>query len=242
MWLNEDSRAWRPFNQTIIKAFDGLPQAELICSPSSQLRFTPDGRPRNARRRPASVRGRLPGSVVPRSGSGCGNGNLAAGSSGSARRPAGECACASPSDPAPARPRARPACRGAGDCGRDPVPLPVSTDAAEHHCDAIGDVLDHREIVRHEQISQVQFALQIFQEIDHLGPDGRRRRAPRPVSLKNLYFLPLESTSDVLHRFCFYDMTLNFLDLTSQDHCQNPLFEMDVVLLILPFRDTCSII
>ena len=69
----------------------------------------------------------LPAAWLRRSGSGCGNGSPSAGSSGSARRLAGGSACASPWGPAPARRTAAPACRDAGDCGRDRCALASST-------------------------------------------------------------------------------------------------------------------
>ena len=42
-------------------------------------------------------------------------------------------------------------------------------DLAEvHHGDAVGDVLDDREIVRDEQVGEPAVALQILQQVDHL--------------------------------------------------------------------------
>src|SRR5678815_5914156 len=45
-------------------------------------------------------------------------------------------------------------------------------DAPEiHHGDAPADVLDHREIVRDEQVGETELRLQVFQQIDDLRLD-----------------------------------------------------------------------
>ena len=56
-------------------------------------------------------------------------------------------------------------------------------DAAEiHHRDAVADVLDHREVVRDEQIRQLQFVLQIHQQVDDLRLDRDVERGDRLVA------------------------------------------------------------
>ena len=44
--------------------------------------------------------------------------------------------------------------------------------AQVHHRDAVGDVLDHGEVVGDEDERQVHFALQVEQQVDDLGLDG----------------------------------------------------------------------
>ena len=59
----------------------------------------------------------------------------------------------------------------------------VFDDAAEiHHGDAVADVLDHRQIVRDEKISEPQFALQIHHQIEHLRLDRDVERGHRLVA------------------------------------------------------------
>ena len=41
-----------------------------------------------------------------------------------------------------------------------------------HHCHTITDVLDHTQIVRDEQIRQVEFALQVLEQVERLRPNG----------------------------------------------------------------------
>ena len=109
---DKETRRWcPPGHPTMSKTVPSTSSATSRTEPIVR----PDGRPRNARRCLASVRARFPGSAARRSGSGCENDSRAAGSSGSARHLAGGSACASPSGPAPARRRAGPGYRGAGD-------------------------------------------------------------------------------------------------------------------------------
>ena len=45
----------------------------------------------------------------------------------------------------------------------------VFNDAAQiHHCDAVADVLHHREIVRDEEVREVKLLLQVFEQVDDL--------------------------------------------------------------------------
>ena len=39
------------------------------------------------------------------------------------------------------------------------------------HGDPVGDVLDDREVVRDEQVREVELALQVFEQVEHLGAD-----------------------------------------------------------------------
>jgi hypothetical protein len=41
--------------------------------------------------------------------------------------------------------------------------------AQVHHGDPVGDVLDHGEVVRNEHVGQPELALQVLQQVDHLG-------------------------------------------------------------------------
>ena len=50
-------------------------------------------------------------------------------------------------------------------------------DAAEiHHGDAMADVLDHAEIMRHEQVGEAELLLQIHHQVQHLGLDRHIQR------------------------------------------------------------------
>ena len=56
-------------------------------------------------------------------------------------------------------------------------------DAAEiHHRDAVADVLDHREIVRDEQVGELPLALQVLQQVDDLRLDRDVERRHRLVA------------------------------------------------------------
>ena len=59
----------------------------------------------------------------------------------------------------------------------------VFDDAAQiHHGDACGDVLDHREIVRDEDVGELEAPLQIGEQIDHLRLYGHIERGNRFVA------------------------------------------------------------
>ena len=60
---------------------------------------------------------------------------------------------------------------------------PDFDDTAEmHHRDAIGNVLDHGEIVRNENVGQPKPVLQIAQQIEDLGADRDVERGDRFVA------------------------------------------------------------
>jgi hypothetical protein len=52
---------------------------------------------------------------------------------------------------------------------------------AEHHGDAVADALDHRQIVRDEQVGKVELVLQVAQQVDDLHLGSRRRTPKRPL-------------------------------------------------------------
>ena len=89
--------------------------------------------------------------------------------------------CAAPSGSA--RPRAAPRCRGAA-ASRTALRLSVSLDdAAEiHHRHAVADVLDHREVVRDEQVGEPELVLQVHQQVDDLRLDRHVERRDRLVA------------------------------------------------------------
>ena len=51
-----------------------------------------------------------------------------------------------------------------------------------HHRDARADVLDHRQIVRDEQVGEAEFLLQVFQQVDDLRLDRDVERGDRLVA------------------------------------------------------------
>ena len=54
----------------------------------------------------------------------------------------------------------------------------VFDDAAEiHDGDLVADVLDHAEVVRDEDVAQLELLAQVFQQVDDLGLDGHVQRA-----------------------------------------------------------------
>ena len=56
-------------------------------------------------------------------------------------------------------------------------------DAAEiHHGDALADVLDHREVVRDEQVGEAELLLQVLEQVDHLRLDRHVERRDRLVA------------------------------------------------------------
>jgi hypothetical protein len=55
-------------------------------------------------------------------------------------------------------------------------------DAPEiHHGDAVADVLHRRQVVRDEQVGQVQLVLQPLQQVEHLRLDRHVQRRDRLV-------------------------------------------------------------
>ena len=59
----------------------------------------------------------------------------------------------------------------------------VLDDPAEiHHGDAVADVLDHRQVVRDEQVRQAELALQVHQQVDDLRLDRHVERGDRLVA------------------------------------------------------------
>jgi hypothetical protein len=55
-------------------------------------------------------------------------------------------------------------------------------DVAEvHHRDPVGDVPDDREVVRDEQVGEVEVLLEVLEEVDDLGLDGHVERRDRLV-------------------------------------------------------------
>ena len=59
---------------------------------------------------------------------------------------------------------------------------PELDDAAEiHHGDAVADMRDHADVVRHEQQGQPEFALQVVEQVEHLGADRHVERRDRLV-------------------------------------------------------------
>ena len=56
-------------------------------------------------------------------------------------------------------------------------------DAAEvHHRHAVADVLDHRQVVRDEQVGQPELGLQVLEQVEHLGLDRHVERRDRLVA------------------------------------------------------------
>src|SRR5687768_12964158 len=63
------------------------------------------------------------------------------------------------------------------------VGRPDLDDLAEvHHGHAVADMPDHREVVRDEQVRQVEFSLKIFQQVDDLRLNGHVQRGDRFVA------------------------------------------------------------
>ena len=58
--------------------------------------------------------------------------------------------------------------------------------AAAHHGDRVGDVVDHREIVRDEQVGQAEGALQVLEEVEHLCLHRDVERRDRLVAEQHL--------------------------------------------------------
>ena len=62
-------------------------------------------------------------------------------------------------------------------------------DLAEiHHRDAVGDVLDHGEIVRDEDVGELQPVLQVAQQVQDLRADRDVERGHRLVANDQLWF------------------------------------------------------
>jgi len=51
-----------------------------------------------------------------------------------------------------------------------------------HHRHAVGDMLDHAQVVGDEEVRQLELGLQVLQEIDDLGLDGHVQRRDRLVA------------------------------------------------------------
>ena len=156
--------------------------------------------PSTERRRPASrpprPRGtrprRLPAQAaapVPRAGSGRrrrGNADETrirpADRADSAPRPPPPCApCPSSRDRA--RRRAASACTDAAARANSALRRRELDDAAEvHHADAIGDVVDHREVVRDEEIGEAHPLLQVAHQVQHLRLHRHVERGRRLVA------------------------------------------------------------
>ena len=51
-----------------------------------------------------------------------------------------------------------------------------------HHRDAVADVLDHRQVVRDEDVGQAELLLQVFEQVDHLRLDRHVERGHRLVA------------------------------------------------------------
>ena len=51
-----------------------------------------------------------------------------------------------------------------------------------HDHDALADVFDHRQIVRHKQISDAALALEVLQQVDDLGLHGNVQGADRFIA------------------------------------------------------------
>ena len=76
-----------------------------------------------------------------------------------------------------------PGCRGAPDCGTRRRGGAISTmRPGAHHRDAVGDVIDHREVVRDEQIGEPELFLQINQQVEDLRLDRNVERRDRLVA------------------------------------------------------------
>ena len=67
--------------------------------------------------------------------------------------------------------------------GVEGVPLGGLDDLAQvHHRDAVRDVLDHGQVVRDEQVGQVELVLEILEEVEDLGLDRHVERRHRLVT------------------------------------------------------------
>ena len=66
--------------------------------------------------------------------------------------------------------------------GVEPVARRLLDQRAQvHHADPVGDVPDHREVVRDDQVGQAEVVLQVLQQVDHLGLDRDVERGDRLV-------------------------------------------------------------
>ena len=45
-----------------------------------------------------------------------------------------------------------------------------------HHCDPVGDVAHHAQVVSHEDVRQAELVLEVVEQVDHLGLDGHVQR------------------------------------------------------------------
>ena len=69
----------------------------------------------------------------------------------------------------------------------DVLDVPDLGDPAEvHDRDPVGDVPDHGQVVRHEQVGQPQPVLQLLEQVDHAGLDGHVERRDRLVEHQQL--------------------------------------------------------
>ena len=72
-------------------------------------------------------------------------------------------------------------------CPEECVLLRELDDLAEiHDGDTVADVLDHREIMRNEEVGELQLLLQVPQQIDDLRLDGDVERRDGLVSTMRL--------------------------------------------------------
>ena len=108
-----------------------------------------------------------------------GSGRRRRGSADGTRSPAADRADSAPrrrppcapcrSSPGRAPRRAASACTGAAARANSARRRRELDDAAEvHHADAIGDVMDHREVVRDEEVGEAAAALQVAHQVQHL--------------------------------------------------------------------------
>ena len=128
----------------------------------------PCGTRQMARGRSASSAGSIAAQTAPRMGSACGSGSRTADRSGWADRPASGASCARLPDPSTAAPTAARACRDAAGAV-DRLDRADLDDLAEiHDQHAVGDVVHDVEVVRDEEIGQLELGLQLLQQVEHL--------------------------------------------------------------------------
>ena len=82
----------------------------------------------------------------------------------------------------PGSPTAAPPCTGGSGARKSSSDGPTSTiDAEVHDGDPVGDVVDDAEVVRDEDVRQVELVLQVVEQVDHLRLDRDVERGDRLV-------------------------------------------------------------
>ncbi len=137
--------------------------------PASQMKWHAASVPFAHRRAARACR---PCSAARRSGSANGRGSRPAARAGSAARPAGPCAGGRGRALGIGDRRGRQQRLGVGMLRAAPdlvAPADLDQRAEIHHRHPVGDVLDHREVVADEKIGDAEPALEVLQQVDHLG-------------------------------------------------------------------------